>query len=277
MNVQVSYSLSRIVSSAGTGTSDQFFSGTSWDNDNPNEYMGRSSLDHTNQLSMGGSFIVKHGPVVGLLGHFYSAPPSSLTLDTSNPTAGIFQSDLSGSGLIGNLAPGTEPGDYMHRIKGNNLGQYINNFNQTQAGQLTPAGKALISSGLFTQAQLTNLGGVVQQLATLPQATALNNPAFRSLDMSFSYPIHFDRVREGLSLEPVIAFYNVANFSNFTPNNSGVLLNTASAGGPVNENGGYLSGLNNFSTLNANRNQRGSGTFDQGAARSTEFQLKLNF
>ena len=277
MNVQVSYSLSRIVTSAGTGTSDVFFSGTSWDNDNPNQYMGRSSLDHTNQLSMGGSFIVKHGPTVALLGHFYSAPPSNLTLDSSNPTAGIFQSDLSGSGLIGNLAPGTEPGDYMHRINGSNLGKYINNFNATQAGQLTPAGKALVASGLLTQAELTNLGGVVQQLATLPQATALNNPTFRSLDMSFSYPIHIDRVREGLSLEPVIAFYNVANFSNFTSGNSGVLLNTTNAQGLVNENGGYLSGLNNFSTLNANRNQRGSGTFDQGAARTTEFQLKLNF
>jgi len=277
MNVQVSYSLSRVVTSAGTGTSDVFFSGTSWDNDNPNQYMGRSSLDHTNQLSMGGSFIVKHGPTVALLGHFYSAPPSNLTLDSSNPTGGIFQSDLSGSGLIGNLAPGTEPGDYMHRIKGNSLGKYINNFNQTQAGQLTPAGKALIASGLLTQAELTSLGGVVQQLATLPQANALNNPAFRSLDMSFSYPVHIDRVREGLSLEPVIAFYNVANFSNFTSGNSGVLLNTTSAGGLVNEQGGYLSGLNNFSTLNANRNQRGSGTFDQGAARTTEFQLKLNF
>jgi hypothetical protein len=279
MNVQVSYSLSRIVSSyaSSSNSADQFFSGLSWDNDNPNQYMGRSSLDHTNQLSMGGSFIVKHGPTVGLLGHFYSAPPSTLTLDTSTPTAGIFQSDVTGDGTIGDLAPGTEPGAYMHSIKGNNLGKYINNFNSTQAGQLTPAGKALVASGLLTQAQLISLGGVVQQLATLPQATALNNPAFRSLDLSFSYPIHIDRVREGLSLEPAIAFYNVANFSNFTSNNSGILLSTASVGGPVNENGGYLSGINSFSTLNANRNQRGSGTFDQGAARTTEFQLKLNF
>jgi Carboxypeptidase regulatory-like domain len=287
MNVQVSYSLSRVVSSytAGTGgnSSDQFFSGLSWDNDNPNQYMGRSSLDHTNQLSMGGSFIVKHGPTIALLGHFYSAPPASLTLDSTNTSAGIFQSDLTGDGTIGDLAPGTEPGDYMHRIKGNSLGKYINNFNASQAGQLTPAGKALVASGLLTRAQLINLGGVVQQIATLPQATALNNPAFRSLDMSFSYPVHLNRLREGLSLEPVIAFYNVANFSNFTSNNSGVLLNTTNAQtladptGLTNQNGGYLSGLNNFSTLNANRNQRGSGTFDQGAARSTEFQLKLNF
>src|SRR6185312_12892630 len=50
-NMQVSYNLSRIVSSSGGG-SDQFFGGAgSFDNDNPMAYIGRAGLDRTNQLS----------------------------------------------------------------------------------------------------------------------------------------------------------------------------------------------------------------------------------
>lgn len=278
-NLQISYNLSRVITTAeagGASDSDQFFTGNVWDTDQPTAYMGRSSLDHTNQLSMGGSFLIKHGPQVGLIAQFRSAAPTTLTLDTGSSTGSIFQTDLTGDGTIGDLAPGTLPGDYMHRIKGSNLGSYINNFNSTYAGQLTPAGKALVSAGLFTPSQLNAIGATVQPLATLPQSTALNNPMFRSLDMNFSYPISLSRVREGMSLQPVIVFYNIANMANYGNPGSGVLLNQADAG-TVNNTGGYLSGPNTYGVLNSSRDQRGSGTFDQGAARSAEFQLKLNF
>jgi hypothetical protein len=278
MNIQGSYNLSRIVTSSGSpNTSDQFFSGFSYDNDNPNQFMGRSSLDHTNQVTIATTFTLKYGPMIGLIGQFRSAAPTNLTLDAQNSTAGIFQSDITGDGTIGDIAPGTDPGDYMHRVKGSNLQKYVTNFNATQAGKLTPAGNALVSAGLFSQSQLTQLNGVVQQIANLPQATALNNSAFRSMDMNFAYPIRLNRIREGLSLEPSIAFYNVFNFSNFGPDASGILENTLSTGGSVNNDTNYLTGPNTFGVLNGNRNQRGSGTFDQGAARSTEFALKLNF
>ncbi len=54
------------------------------------------------------------------------------------------------------------------------------------------------------------------RLLPFRQATALNNPAFRSLDVNFSYPIRMYRIHEGLSLEPTIVFYNVTNFGNST-------------------------------------------------------------
>ena len=165
MNLQVAYNLSRIVSSSNNSTGDQFFSGLSYDNDNPNAYMGRSGLDRTNQLSMGGAFTVKYGPTIGLIGHFYSALPTTLILDDQTPTAGIFQSDVTGDGSIGDLAPGTLPGAYMHGVKPTTLGKYINNFNATQAGKLTPAGNALVTAGLFTPDQLTALGGTIQPIA----------------------------------------------------------------------------------------------------------------
>lgn len=280
MSVQASYNLSRIVSSQDPGTGaagDLFFSGLSWDSDNPSQYMGRVGLDHTNQFTIGTSFQVKYGPRIALLGAFRSAPPSNLTLDSQTTTGAIFQSDVTGDGTIGDIAPGTEPGDYMHRIKSNNLQKYITNFNQNYAGQLTPAGKALVASGLFTTDQLIAANATIQPIASLPQTNAQNNPATRSLNATIAYPIRLNRIREGLSLEPAIAFYNVANMSNFSSSNLGILENTTSTGGPVNHDTGYITGPNTFATLNTNRRQRGSGTFNQGAARSTEFQLKLNF
>ena len=278
-NFQVSYNLSRIVSSAAGG-SDEFFSSGSYSNDNPMAFIGRAGLDRKNQISFGGAFLLKYGPEVGLIGHFYSALPSSLTLDASNPTANIFQSDLDGDGTVGDLAPGTLPGDYMHRINGSNVGAYINNFNNTAAGNLTPAGKALVAAGLFTQAQLVKANAVVQSLTPLPQATALNNPAFRSMDATFSYQIHIGhyvhQLGESVILEPKIAFYNVANFSNFGGGSGNPAV--APYGGDLgSQSAGNINGPSDFGTQNNLRVTRQSGTYDQGAPRSAEFGVKLDF
>jgi Carboxypeptidase regulatory-like domain len=278
-NLQISYAFSRIVSSTGapnslsTSISDQFFGGARpWNNDNPNLYMGRNDLDHTNELSMGGSFTVKYGAEIGLVGHFFSAPPANLTLDSSSgATAQIFQTDTDGDGTWGDLVPGTNPGYYMHQVKGGqSLNALINNYNQAHAGQLTPAGQALVNAGLFSPGQLSALGGVQQALASAT-SNPIQNAAFRTFDLSVHYPIALSKVREGMSLLPGVAFYNVFNMSNFSPF-GGMLLNTNDAGTP-----GFLNGPSNQSVLNTNRVQRASGTFDAGGPRTTEFQLKLNF
>ncbi len=279
-NFQFSYSLSRIVNpiavGGSAGTADQFFNSTPWDYDNPNEYMGRSTLDHTNELSFGGSFAVKYGLIVGMIGHFFSAPPNSLTLDnTSGQPGEIFRTDVTGDGTTGDLVPGTLPGYYMHQIKGSGLNKLINGYNTTNAGRPTPAGQALISAGLITAAQLNALGGVQPQIATAP-TTPIGNAAFRAFDFSATYPIHLSRIREGVSLEPGVAMYNVFNMSNFGGLGS-TLANITTAGGPVGQSNNFLNGPNNGAVLDGRRVQRASGTFDQGAPRSTEFQLKLNF
>ena len=280
-NFQVSYSLSRIVSpiavtSNGGGTADQFFNSPPWDNDNPNQYMGRSSLDHTNELSFGGSAAVKYGLTVGLIGHFYSAGATALSLDNTSGAPGeIFRTDVTGDGTVGDLVPGTLPGDYMHRVKGAGLNQLINNYNATQAGQPTPAGQVLIAAGLFTPGQLQLLNGVQQPIATAP-TTPLQNPAFRDFDANVSYPIRLNRVREGLAIVPGVAMYNVTNMSNFG-RLVGTLANTTTAGGVIGTANSFLNGPNDVAVQNTSRTQRGSGTFDQGAPRTTEFSLKFNF
>jgi hypothetical protein len=281
-NLQVSYTLSRVVitnTGGASGTSDAFFSGNSSDNDHPTEFMGRSNLDHSNELSFGGSGALKYGPKFGLIGHVYSAPPATLSLDTGDPTGDIFRTDLTGDGTTGDFAPGTNPGDYGHRIRSKDLPSYINNFNATKAGTLTPAGQALINAGLFSQAQLIAAKAVVQPIANPSQNSFFQFPRFATFDASFSYPIpvgHFIG-RESLTLEPGIVFYNALNIANYNASiASGVLLDTTTVGGTTNNLTGYLTG-NNSGTLNAGRTVRGSGTFDQGAPRTTEFQLKLNF
>ena len=266
-NLQISYNLSRSVNPVGgANNADQFFNNVPYDQDNPNLYIGRSGLDHTNELNMGGNIAVKYGLRVALIGHFYSAAATSLRLDNTSGQAGeIFRTDVTGDGTTGDLVPGTNPGDYMHAIKGRGLNALINRYNATMANTPTPAGVALVNAGLFTTGQLQQLGAV-QPMIALPETTPENNPAFRSLDTSFSYPITLARVREGLSLEPGVSIYNVGNFSNFG-GLSGVLT------GGV----GSLNGKNNPAVQDSGRVQRGSGTFAQGSPRTTEFQLKLNF
>ena len=273
------------VSSAGNSnqaTGDQFFSGLSYDNDNPNQFMGRAGLDHTNQLSFGGSFVLKYGPQIGMLAHFYSAPPATLFLDVANetgsPAGDIFISDVTGDGTAGDIAHGQSLVTTCTRSRATTWPRFISNYNNTRAGSMTPAGQALVAAGIFTPGQLSAIGAVQQPIATMPNATALNNPAFRSFDLNLSYPIRFHKLREGMSLEPGVAVYNIFNFSNFTsltPTES-TLLNTNDAG-PVNNSAGNVAGPNTYDVQNGNRRQRGSGTFAQGAPRTTEFQLKFNF
>lgn len=284
-NLQVSYSLSRIVSSVpfgNGGAGDQFFVTQNgvYNNDNPTQSMGRSSLDHTHQVSFGGTGTFKYGPQIGIIGHFFSAAPADLTLDpagvSGSAKASIFSSDVNGDGLIADLIPGTNPGYYMHEYKGGNLNKLINQYNSTYAGQPTPAGLALVNAGLLTRQQLTALQAVQQPIAPVPGAKALENAFYRNLDLSIAYPIRFNKLREGLSLVPTIAFYNVGNFSNFndyTAAAGATLLANTNTGG----SGGLLNGPNTFTAHDQKRVQRGSGTSDIGGPRSMEFQLKLNF
>ena len=284
-NLQVSYSLSRIQSTVpfgNGGAGDQFFITQNgvYNNDNTTVNMGRSSLDHTHQISFGGSATFKYGPQLGIIGHFFSAAPADLTLDPAGTSGtevgGIFQSDVNGDGLLADLVPGTNPGYYMHEYKGGNLNNLINQYNATSAGHLTPAGQALVNAGLFTAPQLTALQAVQQPILQVPGNKAIENSFYRNLDLSASYPIRFNKLREGLALIPSVSFYNIFNFSNFTnyqPAQGATLLANTTTGAT----NGFLNGPNTFVNHDQKRVQRGSGTSDIGGPRTTEFSLKLNF
>ncbi len=281
-NLEVSYNYSRFVTTStgvqGGVSSDQYFQGTSFDWRNPTGFVGRGSLDRPQQLSFGGYATVKRGPQVGLIAHFGSAIPTTLTLDNTSGTAGqLFQTDLFGTGntntsyTSGQLAPEQNPGSYMRSLHGNTLNNYINYFNSKYAGTLTPAGQQLVSSGVISQAQLVALGGVVQPLAQAP-AHAIENGDLKEIDANVQYEIKIPFLGEAGTLIPSVAFYNVANFSNYGGPNNGILLNQADAG-----TSGYVNGPNSFADRGQFRTERGSGTFNLGGPRTAEFQLKLNF
>jgi hypothetical protein len=294
-NFQVAYSLSRVVSTAA-GASDQLFAGGGpVDNDAPTRYIGRNGIDHTNEVTFGGGvdlgvnkfhlheYVLK----VGMVGHFFSAPPSSLSLDANNVNYGgagqIFQTDLYGSGNTGVLLPGTGVGSYMHSVKGGNLNTLIKEYNSTHAGTLTPAGQVMVNDGLFTAAQLSAIGAVQNPLALVP-TTPINNPAIREFDLNAALPIpYLDHIRKGLSIIPAVQAFNVFNMSNYGGVSSN-LLNAGDSGcTPTSttcvgsSNIGNLNGPNTNAILYGNRTVRGSGTYDSGAARSMEFELKINF
>ena len=278
-NFEASYALGRTVSTSSSG-SDQFFGSNAWDYNNPTQYNGYSTLDHRNTISFGGSVTVAHGPQIGLIGHIYSATPSNLLLDNTSGSAGqIFTSDAIGDGnRAQHLVPETNPGSYMRSVNGGNLQSVINNYNAKYGNQLSPAGQTLVSSGLISAAQMKALGGVLQPIANVPQGKAIENPPFRQIDASASYPFHLHAISEDFTLIPGVAMYNVANLGNYNPPEfkaaagNGTLLNTADAG-----QANALNGPSDFSVKNQNRISRGSGTFDAGGPRSTEFQLKLQF
>jgi hypothetical protein len=119
---------------------------------------------------------------------------------------------------------------------------------------------------------MSALGGVMQPVGIASGPTLRNYP-FRTIDANFTYPIKLKWISETATLEPGVAMYNVANFGNYKLDNyDSELLNSPGAGDTNYPNGPY-----DFSVKDQNRVTRGSGTFDAGDARSTEFQLKLTF
>jgi hypothetical protein len=273
-NFQVSYAYSRFITTGGVGgtgsTSDQFFEPPTYDNRNATQYMGYGGLDRTHIFSVGGSATLKYGPRVSLIGHFNSAAPTNLTIDTGSDAAGeIFRSDVTGDGTTGDLVPGTNPGAYMRKVGPNNLNTLINRYNSTVGGTLTPAGQVVAASGVLSAAQLVQLGATATVLGNAPSHAFPNSP-IRQLDAGVSYPFRWHRLPEAISLEPSVEMYNVLNLGNF----GGPIgaITTAANAAEGNVNGPYTE-----ATKNAERVARRTGTFDQGAPRATEFQLKVNF
>jgi hypothetical protein len=192
-------------------------------------------------------------------------------LPTEGTVGEIFRSDLTGDGTTGDFlnsaATGIgHPGTFARSIDAKNLNAYLTNFNNTVAGTLTPAGKALVTAGLFTQAQLVSLGAVVPAVQLAPPNNA-GNGYYKDIDTILAWPFKW---RERLTLSPSVSFFNVFNFVNFGPLGS---ANGLSGGdGAIN---GTVAGSNNSS--NTVRIGRGSGVFAVGAPREAEFGLRLDF
>jgi hypothetical protein len=295
LNFQGTYTFSRYVN-AGSITSgtniaggDADFVSTGLNNRNPLSLIGPGSLDRTHQFNFGGYADVPLGFRLGILSHFWSpfaATPTVLPVaaaTNAGPT-GIFTSDFIGSGQIGNPLPidetsstcGTMGGEctynlyhvgaFMRSIGPGGLATAVSNYDATIGGTLpTPAGQALINQGLFTLAQLKDLGGVATHVTpVVPGQVGLG--WLKAFDLEFSWVGHF--FHERLTVQPSVNFFNLFNFSNFD--------SAANAlAGQLNGTSGSING-----TVQAGRPDRigaGTGVFAFGAPRTIEWGLKLQF
>jgi hypothetical protein len=277
-NFQVSYALSRYMAQAN----DSDFINSAWNYANPSRYIGPTGLDRTQQISIGGTLEFPAHFQAGIVGHFDSGLPVTLTLATTGQPGGIFVTAVNGDGTgdgspsngsngsLGGILPGTNLGSFGRGVNSSNLNTVINNYNSDYAGKPTPAGQVLLDSSLFNLNQLRQLGGVMPTVNSAPSNQAFNT-WLRDLDLNLSWT---HQVREGVEVRPGVSFFNLFNFVNFDP--------------PKNTISGVLSSVGTVATVGtANgtpgeqpKNLRyglGSGVFGLGSPRVVEFSLKLTF
>jgi hypothetical protein len=283
-NLQVSYQLSRYDSQAADGD----FINSAWNYANPSQYFGPNGLDRTHQISFGGIMDLPMHFRGSVIGHFYSALPTTLTLAPTGLPGGMFVTGVNGdgtgdgyapngsNGTLGSILPGTNLGSYGRGIDGSNINSAISRYNQTFAGNPTPAGQALINAGLFTASQLKQLGGVMPVVNQAPGNQA-NNAWLRDFDLSLNWTY---KIKERVEIQPGVSFFNLMNFANFDPPKntlSGVL---SLAGQP-----GLSAQAPVIGTANGTPGRQpdslrvglGSGVFGLGSPRVLEFGLKISF
>jgi hypothetical protein len=197
---------------------------------------------------------------------------TTLYLDSGGNNKGeIFMSDVTGDGQVQDIVPGLKPGAFMRSVKPSNLAIVIANYNATAAGRLTPAGNALVSAGLFTPNQLTNLGAVTRTIAP-PIAGNIGNGSLKTFDLVLGRPVKLPWLGERFSLDPTVSFFNLFNFGNFgeLTGNMNSTVQALSANGTNSIMGSDYS-------RDSLRAGNGSGVFGQGTSRVIEYGLKINF
>jgi hypothetical protein len=272
LNLIASYTLSRFDSQA----QDQDFVNNAVDFNSPLSFFGPSGLDRTHQVSVGAVMDLPGATRFALTSHWDTAAPLTLTLPQSGNPGEIFLTDVTGDGTVGDIVPGSNVGSFGRSIKASSLNSFINNYNSTAAGQLTPAGQAVVAAGLFTAAQMTALGAVTPTLAAAPAGQVGVAPIF-TFDAHVSWELRLSKVLHALPerviLEPQIALFNVFNYQNHDPFGnelSGVLngaigsANGTTAHGPL--------GRSNLVTPGSS-----SGVNWYAVPRQAEFGVKLQF
>jgi len=216
LSLITSYTLSRYKATAV----DTDFVNNATDFNNPLNFYGPSGVDRTHQLSVGAVADFPWATRLALTTHWATAGPVTLFLPQAGTPGEIFRTDITGDGTIGDVAPGTNVGSFGRSITAGTINKYINMYNGKFAGQLTPAGQALITAGLFSQSQLTALGAVTPTLALAPNGEVGNAPVF-TFDAHVSWRLKLNKalhaLPESVVLEPQIALFNVFNFQNYDP------------------------------------------------------------
>jgi hypothetical protein len=260
--IVASYSLGRLVGTSADRSATHYV-----DNDDPLSFYGPTGLDRTHILSVGSSFQIPGKLNLNSIWRVMSPLSQSawipwVTLGTDEP----YYTDLTGDGKCGDWLPGTNRGSFGRSVKGGTaLNRLIDQYNQTQAGQLTPHGKALVQAGLFSEAQLKSLRAVSPVVARAPERQ-VGLDSFVTTDVRLSRPF---KLKDGsVTIEPAIEWFNVFNVANYDlPGNT--------LGAFLNAQPGSINGTT--ATYRPNRAGYGSGSFALGIPRSWQFALRVSF
>ena len=251
-------------------------------------HLGSSGLDRTHQIVFTPTIETPHGLRISTILLMASPLPLSAyipQLDGGGVAGEIFRSDVSGDGTVGDLVNGTFLGTTGKYTSGK-INQAIKQYNVNQAGQLTPAGGALLGPGLFSADQLHTLGASAPLISScdpskqpacgLPGRPATEN-WLKTIDLRLTWPF---AVGERLKVEPNFSVFNVFNLANF--GGPGAQLSGIMDGAPGTSlnnstSPGVCGNTTTFCTSRLDRVLPGSGVYANGAPRQLEFGVRITF
>lgn len=205
-------------------------------------YFGYVPEDHRHMVSIGMTTDTIGGFRLSPFVRFYTPSAATLAIPQTLLTGqnSMFSIDETGSGYTGtNPLPGTHYGSLGRDLNSwDAVNRAIAKYNSSYAGNLTPAGQALVTAGLFTQSQMAALHAVYPTITPVPTSNPWPYQDFFNMDLGITRPIKLARIREGFEVEPWIQFFNIFNYNSL-----------GSYGGSTNSAVGGLN-PNQFGSLN---------------------------
>jgi hypothetical protein len=223
VNYQFSYAFGESLATCATDRA-EFINNTCDNHDvNNDNYFGYNTFSRKHLFSGGAIFDTFGGVRLSTIVGISTKPPLNLSVPALGGISGanaMFSTDLNGDGGTGTTPrgdqlPGLRMGDWGVGVNSiGELNQIIQAFNQNNAGKLTPNAQALVTAGIFTEAQLRTLRAVVPSIPLVPT----NNPnPFASNSVNFdvrvSRPINIENalIVKNLRIEPYFDVFNLFN------------------------------------------------------------------
>jgi len=177
----------------------------------------------------------------------------------------IFRTDFSGDGRTQDYVPGTKNGAFMRGIGPGGSAEDHQQLQPDGRGTADPSGSSTHQQWPVHAGATSSHRRRAQSLpAPVPGAVGL--AWLKDVDMSRHWRY---RIKETVTLEPGVGFYNILNFATFDLPPS--VLSPYLTGAP-----GNIGGTNYAGTQNA-RVGAGIGVYGLGAPRVAEYTLKVTF
>lgn len=246
-----------------------------------------SGLDRTHQIAFTPTVETPYGLHISTVMLFASPLPLTAyipQLDGGGVAGEIFRSDTSGDGTVGDILNGTYMGT-TGKYTSEKINNAISYYNRNVAGQLTPAGAALVTAGLFSATQLHSLGAYAPLISSCnPPDPSCGVPGraaeanwLKTIDLRLNWPF---TVSEHVKVEPNFSVFNVFNLANYGGPGaqlSGILDGAPGTSLNNSTSPGVCGNASSYCTSRLDRVQPGSGVYSTGAPRQMEFGVRITF